>query len=79
MRYRVQETVVLFVSPDFANKENRIYHDAQRDETKKNYAEDERNDFAPIENDPADVQRDRQRYEARPQRDKKLQSLWLGS
>ena len=52
----VDERVVLFVPPDFAHKEDRVQHHARDDERENQDAEDQQPGFAPVDDDPADVE-----------------------
>ena len=60
MRHRVDERIVLLVPARFAHKEDGVHHDAREDHQKQDDPEDEQQPFAPVEDDPADVQRDDQ-------------------
>ena len=60
----IQEAVLLFISADLADKENRIHDQASDQQSKQNDAEDQRNNLAPVEDHPADVESRCQRDEA---------------
>ncbi len=59
VRHRVDERVVLFVSPDLADQEDRVEDDAGDDEREDEDAEDQQAGFAPVDDDPADVEEQR--------------------
>ena len=61
---RVQKTVLLLVFVNFANQKNRVNHDSRDDQGEKNDSENQRNDFPPLEDNPGDVQRQRQADQA---------------
>src|SRR5262249_14450940 len=67
----VDERVVLFVSTNLTNEERRVDDETENDCTKEDYAENEQCHFAPVEDYPTDIQRDRQRHEGRAERDEK--------
>jgi hypothetical protein len=60
MRNCVDETVVLFVSADFSYEKDRVQHDTNDDRHEKDDAEDQQRNLAPIENNPSDVERNRE-------------------
>jgi hypothetical protein len=60
MRNRVDKTVVLFISAYFSYEKDRVQHDTNDDGHEKNDAEDQLRNLAPIENNPSDVERDRE-------------------
>jgi hypothetical protein len=51
----------VFVTANFAHKENRIQNQTRNNYSEKDDAENEQRDFAQIEQNPTDVERDRQR------------------
>src|SRR3954467_1493444 len=58
---------VLFVAPDLADQEDGV-HDAKRDDDEeKDRAEYDQHPLAPVQHQPADIQRDRRRHEADPE------------
>ena len=61
MRHGVDECVVLLVPPGFTDQEDGVHDDAREDHQKQDDAEDEEQPLAPVEDDPADVQRDDER------------------
>ena len=72
---RVDEAVVLLVAANFADQKNRI-EDQPRDNDQKKYgAEKKLQTFAPVQDDPTDVQHDRRRNQANAQRDEKIDRL----
>ena len=64
----VDERVVLLVAPDLAHQEDRIEDEARDDEREQDDAEAEQQAFAPVDDDPADVQRDGDRDQADAER-----------
>ena len=63
----VDEAVVLLAAPQLAHQKNRIHHHAGNDQREKDDAEKQQHAFAPVEDDPADVQGDSQRHQANAQ------------
>ncbi len=57
----IEEAVLLLVAPHFAHQKNSIEDDAGDDEAEENYAQDEGNDLAPVEDDPTDIEHRAQR------------------
>src|SRR5262249_23090101 len=55
---------VLLVAPDLANEENRIDHHAGDDHQEEDRPEDHHDRLAPVQDEPADVQRDGRRDQA---------------
>src|ERR1051325_10627026 len=64
MRHCIDETVMLLTVPQLPNQKNRIYHHASNNQREEDDAEKQQHPFAPVENDPPHVQRDRQRNQA---------------
>ena len=71
MRDRIEKAVLLLVLVNFAYEKNRVHHEAGNDEEEKYDAQDERNDFSPIEENPGDIQGQRQPNQASAQRHEK--------
>ena len=71
MRDRVEKTILLLVLLNFANEKNRVNHDSRNDQAEKDDAEDQGNDFPPLEDNPGDVQRHGQSTQAGAQRHEK--------
>ena len=71
----VDEAIVLLVAADFAHQETRIEDQAENDRREENDAEDKKNVFAPVEDDPADVQREGESDQANAQNDKESDLL----
>lgn len=71
----VDEAIVLLVAADFANQKERVQDHAGNDRGEENDAEEQEHRFAPIQDDPTDVQRDRQRNQAHAQRDEECNGL----
>ena len=65
----VDECVVLFVAADLANQKCRVEEDS-KDQDKEEYdPENQQRHFTPVEQDPTNIQRDRQRDKTRAERD----------
>ena len=79
MRDRVEKAVLLFVSVNFADQENRVDDDPRDDQGKENDAENEGNNLPPIEDHPRDIQRDRQPNQAGAQGDEERYRLGTAS
>src|SRR5579864_5024233 len=60
VRDGVDEAVMLLVAPDFAHKKDGIQDHASDDQRKEDDAEEQQHAFAPVEDDPSDVERDGQ-------------------
>ena len=75
MGNRVDEAVVLLITANFADQKNRVENEAGNDDEKKYAAEEKFEAFAPVEDDPADVQRERRRNQANAQRDEEVDGL----
>jgi len=67
---RVDEGIVLFVPAHFPHQEDGVQHDAGNDDEEEDDAEDEKEAFAPVEQDPADVERHGSRDQARAEDDR---------
>src|SRR5450631_1768999 len=64
--YGVDETIVLLVTADFTDQENRIENHSGDDGQEEDDAEEKFYAFAPTEDDPADLQRDGESNERAP-------------
>ena len=64
VRHRVHERVVLLVEPDFADEKGGVEDEAGDDGGEHEAAEQQRDDLAKGEHDPADVERHGQRHQA---------------
>ena len=71
----VDEAVVLLVAADFAHEEACIQDQPKNDGGEEKYAEEKQDVFAPVENDPADIQRQSERDQANAQDDEKRNLL----
>jgi hypothetical protein len=71
----IEKTVLLFIAPDFADKENGVDHQTGDQQSEKNDAENEGNNLTPVENDPTDVEHDRQGNETYPERNEEGDSF----
>src|SRR5215471_96879 len=69
MSYSIDEAVVLFTAPDLAHEENRVHHHAGDDQGEEDDSEEQQDAFAPIEDDPANVESNGQRHQAYTQDD----------
>jgi hypothetical protein len=67
MRDRINESVMLFVATNLADEKSGVQDQANDYHDEEDDPKDEHRHFAPIENDPANVQRGRQRHQARAQ------------
>lgn len=66
----IEEAVLLFVSPNFADQKDRVHDQTRDQQSEENNSEDERDNLPPVENNPANVQGDRQGHKADPEHDK---------
>src|SRR5688500_9103 len=66
----VDESIVLLVATDLSDQESRVEHESKDQNEKKDDPKNKQGHFAPVENYPTDVQRDRKRDKTRTQRDK---------
>ena len=71
----IEEAVLLLISPDLADEEDSVYDQPCDQHTEENDAEHERNNLPPMENDPTDIEYDRQGNEASPERDEERDSF----
>ena len=55
---RVDEAIVLLVAANLAQQENRIENQPRRDGAEEDYAQENFDAFAPVEDDPAESDRD---------------------
>ncbi len=69
MRDGVDERIVLFVPPDFADQEGGVQNQAGDDGGEDEHAEDQGRDLPPGHDHPADVQGRGQRHEGHPEDD----------
>src|SRR6266446_6537532 len=67
---RIDEAVMLLVAPDLPHQEDGVHDHAGDDEREKDQAEEQQNTFAPVENDPSDIEGNRQRHQANAQAEK---------
>src|SRR3954465_14514880 len=70
MRNCIDKAVMLLVAPHFAHEKNGIYHHSGNDQSKKDDAEEQQHALTPIEDDPADVESNRERNQANAQAEK---------
>ncbi len=67
----IDETVVPLAAPQLAHQKNGVDHHPRDDQRKEDDAEEQQHALAPVQDDPADVERDRQRNQADPQAEEK--------
>ena len=67
----IDEAVVLLTAPQLTHQKNRVYHHAGNDQREKDNSKKQQHALAPVENDPADVEGNRQRHQANAQAKKK--------
>ena len=67
---RIDEAVMLLVAANFTDQETGVHDEPGNQQGEKNHAQKEQDAFAPVEDDPADVQSDRQQYQTHAQNDK---------
>src|SRR4051812_5907577 len=65
VRDGVDKSIVLFVTTYLTHQKSRIQHQAADDRDEKDDAEDEQRDFAPVEQNPTDVERHGQQHQTR--------------
>ena len=70
MRDGIDEAVVLLTAPQLPHQENRIHHHACDDQREKDNAEKQQHSLAPVQDDPADIEGNRQRHQANAQAEK---------
>lgn len=58
MRNRINEAVMLFVTSDFADQEDRVQDKTGDDDEEEDAPEEKFETFAPMKDDPTDVERD---------------------
>ena len=61
---RIDEAVVLLVATDFVHQEAGVDDHPRNDQEEKNYPKEKQHPFAPVKDDPANVQCYRQRHQA---------------
>src|SRR5579863_6061444 len=66
----VDETVVLLAPPNLMHQEAGVYDHAGDDESKEDDAEEQQHALPPVENNPSNIERNRQRYEGDAQAEK---------
>jgi hypothetical protein len=75
MRNRIDKAVMLLVAPNFADQKDRIEDKAGRDGAKENDAQKNSDALAPVEDNPAAANRNRQTRQANSEREKKINRL----
>src|ERR1700678_784730 len=69
--HRVDEAVVLLAAAKLANQEARVHDHAGDDQRKKDDAEEQQHALAPVENDPSNIEGDRERDQGDAQANEK--------
>src|SRR5215471_6979617 len=69
MRHGVNKTVVVLTASHLSHEEDCIYHHSRNQESKEHDPEKQQHAFAPVEDDPTDVERDCERHQADAQND----------
>ena len=69
MRNRINKAVVLLAAPDLAHQENRIHHHPGNQQREENNPKEQKHPFAPIQDDPSHIERNREGDQANPQDD----------
>jgi hypothetical protein len=64
----IEKTILLLISPNLADKEDGVDDKAGNQHTEENDAENERHNLAPVKNNPADIEDDRQGNKTSPER-----------
>ena len=67
----VEETVLLFIPPDFADEKDGVDHQTCDQQSKEDDAQNERDNLTPVEDNPADIERHRESDKADAQHDEK--------
>ena len=62
--YRVDETIVLLAAANLTHQEDGVHDHAGYNQREKDQTEKQQHAFAPTEDDPADIQSDRERHQA---------------
>src|ERR1700733_12554036 len=70
MGYGVDKAIVLTAATPPPNQEAGVHDHAGNDQCKKDDAEEQQHSLAPVEDDPADIESDRQRDQADAQAEK---------
>src|ERR1700681_4486001 len=69
MRDGIEEAVLLLISANLTDEEDGVDHQPRDKQSEENDPEYEGNNLTPVEDDPTDVEHDRQGNETSPQRD----------
>ena len=75
MGYRIYKSIVLFVAADFANKKGCIEDQTDDYDEEEYNSKNKESYFAPVEQNPANIQRNCQRHQASAQRDEESYRL----
>jgi hypothetical protein len=70
VRNRINKSIVLFVTADLTNQEGRVEHQTKDDDQEKDNSKDKKCNFPPVEEDPADIERNGQSHKAGAKSDK---------
>ena len=71
----IEKAVLLLISPNLADKEDCVDRKARDKQSKKNDAEDERDNLPPVVDDPGDIESDGQGDETNPSAMKNAMAL----
>ena len=66
----IDEAVVLLAASQFAHQKNRVDDHPRNDQREEDDAEEQQHALAPVEDDPANIQCNRQRHQANAQAEK---------
>src|ERR1700733_4831048 len=75
MRDRVDEAAVLLIQANFAHEESSVQDHPENNRGKYNYAEEQHDALAPVQDDPAHVKRNRQGHQRYAQHKEKCNRL----
>ena len=70
----IDEAVMLLVAANFTHQKTGVHDQPGDQQGEEDYAQEKQDSFAPVENDPADIQPDRQQDQANAQHDEKSDS-----
>jgi hypothetical protein len=70
----VDEAVVLLAAANFTQQKGGVHDHARNDHGKKDHPEEQQHSLAPVEDDPSDIERNRQRHQANAQAEKEHDS-----
>ena len=70
MSYSIDEAIVLLTAANLAHQKTGIHNHPRDDQRKKDDAKKQQHPFAPVEDDPPNIERNRERDQANAQGDK---------